>query len=199
MYVRLLNFSGVKDIDGGVSFLREQAVPVVRQQKGFRGMTASVDRSAGVVGVLSLWESPEDREASFGALATLRQQGEGVMAAPEVENYEETVMEAATPPRPGVSLMVTRISMDPTRVDDNVAQFKSEVVPQMKEQPGFQAVRQLINRETGQGAVGTVWADQMSMQKWAKEARARRDEAAKTRGITFSEPSFREVVLVELP
>jgi hypothetical protein len=34
----------------------------------------------------------------------------------------------------------------------------------MKEQRGFQAVRQMINRETGQGAAGTVWADQESMQ-----------------------------------
>jgi heme-degrading monooxygenase HmoA len=198
MYVRLLNFSGVKDIDGGVTFIREQAAPVVRQQKGFRGMTASVDRSEGVVGVLSVWETSEDREASFAALATLRQQGEGVMAAPEVENFEETVMEAAAPSRPGASLMVTRVSMDPTRVEDNVAYFKSEVLPRMKEQPGFQTVRQLINRETGQGAVGTVWADQKSMLAWAEEAKVRREEAGKARGIKFSEPSFREVVLVEL-
>jgi heme-degrading monooxygenase HmoA len=115
-----------------------------------------------------------------------------------VQNFEETVTEAAAPPRPGASLMVTRVSMDPTRVDDNAAYFKSEVVPRIKEQPGFQAVRQLINRETGEGDVGTWWADQKSMQAWAEEAKVRREEVAKARGITFSEPSFREVVLVEV-
>lgn len=75
MYVRMLTFNGVKAIDGGVSFIREEAFPLVRQQPGFRGMTASVDRSQGVVGALTFWETPEDREASFAALATLRQQG----------------------------------------------------------------------------------------------------------------------------
>ena len=197
MYVRMLTFSAVKDIDGGLSFIREHAVPQAHQQPGFRGMTASVDRSQGLVGVLTFWESPEAREASFAALATLRQQGEGVMGAPEVENFEETLMEAATPPGPGASLMVTRVSMDPTRVDDNVAYFKSEVLPRIKEQPGFRAVRQMINRETGQGTVGTVWANEDSMQKWAEEAKVRREQAM-ARGLTFSEPSFREVVLVEL-
>lgn len=93
--------------------------------------------------------------------------------------------------------MVTRVSMDPTRVDDNVAYFKSEVLPRIKEQPGFRAVRQMINRETGQGTVGTVWANEDSMQKWAEEAKVRREQAM-ARGLTFSEPSFREVVLVEL-
>jgi heme-degrading monooxygenase HmoA len=197
MYVRLLDYSGVKDIDGGVTFIREQVLPVASQQKGFRGVIASVDRSEGVVGVLALWETPEDREASFAGQATLRQQGERIVGALEVENFEETVMEVATSPRPGASLMVTRISMDPTRVDDNVAYFKSRV-PRMKEQPGFQSVRQMINRETGQGAVGTVWADQKSMQAWAEEAKALREEASTARGIKFSEPSLREVVLVEL-
>lgn len=88
-----------------------------------------------------------------------------------------------------------RLALRPTRVDDNVAYFKSEVLPRIKDQPGFQAVRQMINRETGQGAVGTVWADQKAMQAWAKEAEVRREEAGKARGIEFSEPSFREVVL----
>ncbi len=197
MYIRLLNYSGVTDVDAGVTFIREQALPVARQQKGFRGVTASVDRSEGVVGVLALWETPEDREASFAGQATLRQQGERVIGVLEVENFDETVMEAATPPRPGASLMVVRVSMDPTRVDDNIAHFKREVVPRMKEQPGFQAVRQMINRETGQGAVGTVWADHESMQAWAAEAVVLREEAGKARGIKFSEPSFREIVLVE--
>ena len=197
MYLRVLEFSGVNDIDGGVTFIREQAVPAVRQQKGLLGLTASVDRSEGVVGVLSLWETPEDREASFAALATLRQQGEGVMGTPEVANFEQTVMEAVAPPGPGASLMVTRVNMDPTRVDDHVAQFKREVVSRMKEQPGFRAVRQMINRETGEGRVGTVWADPESMQKWAEGSKDRREQAA-ARGITLLEPSFREIVLVEL-
>ena len=87
--------------------------------------------------------------------------------------------------------------MDSTSVDDNVAQFKSEVVPRMKGQPGFRAVRQMINRETGEGGVGTVWADHESMRKWAEEAKVRREQAA-ARRTTLSEPSFREVVLIEL-
>jgi heme-degrading monooxygenase HmoA len=55
----------------------------------------------------------------------------------------------------------------------------------------------MITRETGQGAAGTVWADQESMQAWAEGAKVRRAEAGRAQGIKFSEPSFREIVLVQ--
>ena len=34
MYVGLLNFSGIKDIDSGITFIMQLAVPVVPKQAG---------------------------------------------------------------------------------------------------------------------------------------------------------------------
>ena len=74
MHTRVLTFTGAKNIDAGVDFLRQKVVPVLNDQKGYRGITASADRSGGVLGILSLWETQADREASDSALANARQE-----------------------------------------------------------------------------------------------------------------------------
>ena len=57
MFVRVNTVTGAKDMDAGVEFLRDKVVPEVRGQKGFRGLTASGNRSTGEFGILSIWES----------------------------------------------------------------------------------------------------------------------------------------------
>ena len=74
MYTRVLEFAGAKDIDGGVEYLRHKVVPILDAQKGHRGITASADRSGALLGILSLWETEADREASDSVLANARQE-----------------------------------------------------------------------------------------------------------------------------
>ncbi len=198
MHTRVVTFTGVKDFDGGISFVRDEVVPVLNEQKGYRGTTASADRSNGVLGVLSLWDSAADREASFGALAKARQQGTEITGGEmTIESFEEMLADVSQIPAAGSALMVTRITMDPAKVDTNLEFFKSEVLPRIKANSGYQALRNMMNRETGDGIVGAVWRDQESMKAAAADAQSRRGEAV-SRGVTFGDISFREVVLIEL-
>src|SRR5713226_5529051 len=168
MHSRVLTFTGAKNIDDGVVFVRENAVPVLREQNGYRGVSASADRDGGVLGVPSLWETEADRDASFDALADLRRQGvETVGGELAVESFEQLVEEVASPPMVGSALMVTRISMDPSKIDENVGFFRNEILPRITATPGFLAVRNMIDRKTGRGLVGSVWADQDAMKKAA--------------------------------
>lgn len=199
MHTRVLTFSGATNIDDGVAFVRDNATPVLREQKGYRGSTASADRAGGVLGVLSLWETEADRDASFGPMAELRQQGLDVVGGElTVDNYEELVQEMASPPPVGSALMITRISMDPSKVDENLRFFRSEVAPRITAAPGFRALRNMIDRKTGRGIVGSAWADQDAMKNAATQAEARRDEG-RARGVSFDGDSFREIVFVDMP
>jgi heme-degrading monooxygenase HmoA len=198
MYTRVLTFTGAKNIDDGIAFVREKALPVLQEQKGYRGMSASADRAGGVLGVLSLWETEADRDASFDALAGLRQQGLDVVGGElTVESFEQLVEETASPPTVGSALMVTRISMDPSKIDENLGFFRSEIVPRIKAAPGFRALRNMIDRKTGRGLVGSAWADQDAMKQAAAEAQARRDEG-RARGVSFDEDSYREIVFADV-
>lgn len=197
MHVRAVTFTGASNIDQGVAYVRDTVAPILDRQKGYRGMTVSVDRENGVVGILSLWESSEDRDASDAALMPTREEGAKIIGGTlSVENMEQMVVEMVEPPVVGSPLTVTRTSMDPDNVDDNVAFFKSEILPGILATPGIRAVRSMMNRETGHGMVGVVWANQEAMVAGAEAAKRRR-ELASARGIRFDDVSQREIVLVD--
>jgi heme-degrading monooxygenase HmoA len=199
MFTRIVNFIDVQDIDEGVRYIRETAVPLLRQQVGFRGTTASADRSVNQLAVLTIWATEADREASESALGKAREELRRTIGGQvEVERYEMVVTEMASPPPVGAALLVQWVSMDPATVDGNIAYFASEVVPQMKAQPGFLAVRHMIDRASGKGVVGTAWTDADSMDAAAAEGEKRRQVAA-GRGVTFGDRSRREIVFVDMP
>jgi heme-degrading monooxygenase HmoA len=198
MYTRVVTLSGVQDVDAVVAHLQETAVPAIRAQKGYKGLSVSVDRAGGVVGTLSMWETEADRDASDSALAKLREDAAAKFATDmKVESLEDQVFEMSQPPAVGGRLMVTRISMDPAKIDENIEFFKREVLPQIKAAPGFRTLRNMLNRQTGEGIVGSIWDDDQSRQAAADAAMARRAEA-NARGVNFGETSFREIVLVDM-
>ncbi|MDT4939595.1 MAG: hypothetical protein QOG80_3266 [Pseudonocardiales bacterium] len=198
MFTRVVTFTGAKDLDAGVVFVRDQVMPVMGQQHGFRGLTVSVDRSGAVLGVLSLWDSEADRAASESALAKTREEAQTVIGGTmAIESFEELVFDVVAAPVVGSSLLVRRVSMDPAKVDENAAFFTREVLPQIKANPGFRSARNMINRQTGEGLVGTVWADNDTMEAAAEAAEARREQAAR-QGVNLGEQSRREIVYVEL-
>ncbi len=187
--------AGASDIDGGLALLRDQIVPQMQQQRGFRGLSAAGDRAAGVVTVLSVWDSQADLQASESAADkargdTLRLMGGEV----SVERYEQTVWEVGdTRPGPGARLHIRNIRLDPNRIDDNLDFFRQTVVPDMKTRPGFLAVRHLIDRTTGEGRVGSIWADQDSLAASLTQSEQRRAAAA-DRGVEFGEDRALEVL-----
>lgn len=198
MFTRIVTFAGATDIDAGMRYLQDTVAPLLREQKGFRGVTASADRSGGVLGVLSLWETQADRDASESTLVKAREEGQRVAGgAMTVEHFEELLVEIDKPPTVGCSLLLRRISMDPAKIDENLGVFRREVLPEIKANPGFCAIRNMMNRQTGEGIVGTVWADQASMDAAAEAAEARRQRAAQ-RGVTFGEQTKREIVFADL-
>jgi heme-degrading monooxygenase HmoA len=197
MYARVLTFTGVQDFDAAVRFLEGTALSTVRSQHGYKGMSASADRSNGVLGLLSQWETAADREASESALTKTREDAKGQFATGlTVETFEERAVEVRRPPEVGSALMVTRIRMDPAGVDEIIDFFQREIAPKIAESPGFRALRNMVNPETGKGMVGTAWDDQQAMEAIAEAAMARRPDAER-RGVTFEETSYREIVFID--
>ena len=196
MHARITTVTGATKIDEGVEHLRDQVVPELQQQKGYRGLTANGDRAAGIVGVLTLWDTQDDLDASESMVEKVRREAVAAFggSTQTVERFEQTVAEVGpNPPTLGSKLQIRRVKMDPARVEDNLAFFRSTVLPDIMATPGFQSVRQMINRSTGEGVVGTIWADDESLRTATAKADDRR-AMVEARGVEFGEVSNRELI-----
>jgi heme-degrading monooxygenase HmoA len=199
MHARLTTVTAATDIDGGVAYLRDSVLPEVQQQKGFRGLTVSADRSTGLAVVLALWESEADLEASESVADKVRNQSLKVLGGQaRVDRFEQTVWEVGdVPPKAGSKLHIRPIKMDPSRIDENLDFFRERVLPEIKATPGFMSVRQLMNRKTGEGRVGTVWADAESLELARTRSEERRATAA-GRGVDFGDEMLLEVLFAAM-
>jgi hypothetical protein len=195
MYTRLLTFTGATDTNAGAQYLANEVMPILDAQKGFRGVSASADHAAGVLTILSLWETEVDRSASDSALGKARDEAtKRVGGTLEVENFEQLVQSIVRPPVAGCVLNVVRVRMEPQSIDANIEWFKDQVLPQISAQPGFCALRNMVNRQTGQALTGSVFMDRESADASMANMPARRS-GAEARGIAFGDISQREILI----
>ena len=198
MYTRLLTFTGATDIDAGVRYLREEALPVLNAQRGYRGVTASGDRAAGTLHILSLWDTEEDRASSDSALGKAREEALKIVGgALEIENFEQVVEAISKRPSPGCYLNVVRVRMDPASIDANIDFFKEMIAPQISSQPGFCSLRNMVDRQTGRAVSGSVFEDKQSADASLAGIPDRR-AAAEERGVIFEDVAQREVLFGQL-
>ena len=199
MHARLTTVTGATDIDGGAAFVRDQAVHDLGQQKGFKGITCSADRTTGVVGILSLWETEADLDASESTADKTRGEGLKVMGGqPTVERYEQIAEgTGSTSPEPGSLLRVTPWTCDPAQIDGIRAFFESDVVPTLTDRNGLRSIRAFANRSTGAGMIGTIWTDNAAMEGSLDTIMELRAKGAE-RGMTFGDANLRELLFAQM-
>ena len=197
MHARITIVTGATDIAGGVEYMKKEVIPGLVQQKGYRGLTISGDRASGVLNILAQWETQADMDASESAIEKVRDDAVKVIGGKfTVERYEQLLFEVQPPgPTVGAKLHIREIKMDPSKIDENLAFFKQVIVPEFKNSRGFLGVRNLVNRSTGEGRVGTTWADDASLEAQLAQTEARRARAAE-RGVTFGSDRLAEVLLI---
>jgi heme-degrading monooxygenase HmoA len=200
MHARLSTVTGARDIDAGVGYARDVALPQLRQHRGFRGLIVSGNRAAGELVVLELWEGEEDVSASDAVSDQVRTGAMPVVGGDvTVRVYEQVAAEVGDPPPgPGCALRAREVRMAAADVDDNTTFFTSQVMPQMRAAPGFRAVRYLVDRATGQGFVGVVWSDHAALAAGDAAFEKGRQEARATRGVEFGETRIREVLFAAI-
>jgi heme-degrading monooxygenase HmoA len=98
MHARLSRFAGLdpERVEETVQQFREGALPQLKQQQGFRGITVGVNRKTGQALAITLWESEADLTESDRLAGEARDRAvetAGPSRDPIVDNYEIVVHE----------------------------------------------------------------------------------------------------------
>jgi heme-degrading monooxygenase HmoA len=96
MFARISTLEGSPEqVDQGLRNVREQVLPFMQQQDGFKGFIALSDRQSGKVIGVSLWESEQAMRASEEAGDRARSDSAEVVSASVVgvERYEVGLFE----------------------------------------------------------------------------------------------------------
>jgi hypothetical protein len=160
MYARVNIIFGSEDRVGpGVAHIEKSDRDVVEAAAGNRGLTTLVNRKTGVIVAMSYWD--DLRHSSEAALTKAREgAAEAAGGALVTESFEVAVAERLAVPDPGAAVQMTRVQLDPVRVDAGLAFVRDELLQRLSACSGLCSAELLIDRVIGNGLLVTTWTDE---------------------------------------
>ncbi len=203
MFVRRTRVEGSPEkLEQTTRNYREQMLPVIKQEVGFRGAVLLANRATGAAQSVTLWESEEAERASRSTgerLRTQAVQSSGGRVV-DVESYEEVLSERSGAGQSGTASFVRVNSMQaaPDKLDDGIRFVREQIVPLLKQQAGLVAVMMGVNREDGRAYVTSAWESADARQASDAAVRDQRRQAGELMGgIQVSVDEY-EVVFMEI-
>jgi hypothetical protein len=113
-------------------------------------------------------------------------------ATVSVERHEVASSVRAVRPRDGAGVRLTRVDIEPSRVNTAIADYEDTALPWLIESDGFCSALLLVHRRSGRGIVETTWRDGAAMAaSRSAAAAARADAIAATGGVIRALEEFR--------
>jgi hypothetical protein len=147
-----------------VKYVENEARPVIEEIPGSRGVALLTIADLAVMVMESFWFSGDAMRESEGAVAPLRKEAvhRGV-ATVSVERHEVASATRVARPAAGAGVRLTRVDIDPRRVNEAIARYEDTAVPWLTETDGFCSAVLLVHRRTGRALTETVWCDHESL------------------------------------
>ncbi len=145
-----------------VNFIEAEVRPVVESQPGSLGMSLYTNPELGVAILESIlesfWASRDAlRLSEHMALPSRRQAVQRATGTVSVERYRVPVFEREAPLSTGAGLRLTRMDIEPSRVEDAVEVYGDTVIPWLADTEGFCCALLLVDWNTGHSISETMW------------------------------------------
>ncbi len=203
MYARSTTFRGAPDaIDDGIAYTRDEVLPAVQQMTGCIGLSMLVDRHTGRCIVTTSWEDAEAMHDSAEAIRSLRETAirtvHGLESETEVVEWAVGVLHRVreAPDRAACRVILTKGPLGET--DRIIDGFRANIVPRIDDLAGFCSVSLFVSRETGRGAITSVYEDRQTMNRAKGQAQAMREEFTEHMGVHITEVAEFDVALAHL-
>jgi len=94
---------------------------------------------------------------------------------------------------------VVRINGSPDRIDEGIANFRTQAVPALKQQEGYAGSRLFVNRGAGSGMVITFWRDEQTLRASEEAMRGLRSDGTARFGAEMQTPENYEAAVQHRP
>jgi hypothetical protein len=185
MYARVnIIFGAAGKVGAGVAHIEKSDREAVEAAAGNRGLTTLVDRRTGVIVAISYWD---DLRLSSQTELTKARAGaaEAAEGALVTEGFEVAVAERPVLPDPGAAVQMTRVQLDPVRVDSGLAYVRDELLQRLSACSGLCSAELLIDRVIGNGLLVTMWRNQEAAGRAQAVLDGLRRDAEAAAGATF--------------
>ena len=178
MYARSTTFHGRPgNLDAGIAFVKNEAVPMLDKIQGCRGLSMLVDHETGQCIATSSWENEAAMLAGDEQLRPMRDRGRDILGGSmQVDEWAIAVMHRT---HHGECCRVSWLQGD---VDAMTETFRVGILPDLEQTSGFCSASLLVNRSTGLGCATTAWETRAAMDASRSAADDMRSRTASAAG-----------------
>ncbi|NEK57078.1 hypothetical protein GCU56_04225 [Geodermatophilus sabuli] len=188
-----------QSVDEGITFVRDQVMPMVVQMEGCVGLSMLADHETGHCIVTTSWRDEESMRASAEGVRDSRQRAAEVFRGqPEVQEWEIAVLHRVHATHEGACARLTWLRSEPDRMDGAVDTFRMALMPRLEAYPGFCSTSLLVRRAEGIGVSAVTFSDREAMEGTRETGRAMRDEFSSSTGIAITDVAEFELVIAHL-
>lgn len=201
MYVRATTIhADPARLEEGIAFVRDSVVPAVNSLPGSLGLSMFADRSTGTTTVSTAWETEQARDDADEVLTSLRGRAARVLGAgtPVTEMFELAVIDRMRPAQAGFYSRLTRVSIEPARVEEAIDAYTSSTMHDLRLLDGYCSAALLVDRERGFGAVSVTFDSRAHLEESRPKAEQIRKTGLAKAGAEVAEVREAEIVIAGL-
>ncbi|WP_029433175.1 antibiotic biosynthesis monooxygenase [Blastococcus sp. URHD0036] len=200
MYARSTTIRGLTGaIDAGIAYIREEALPAVREMPGCVGLSLLTDRDTGRSIATSAWRDEETMRASAELVHLMRERLVAAFGAElEVEEWEIAVLQRAHTMHDHGAARVTWLQVDDGQMDRLLDAYRSALMPRLQELPNFCSLSLLVDRAADRAVSTVTFHSRVALEAVRDRARVMRDELTGSVGARVLDVAETDVVLSHL-
>ncbi len=186
-------------VEDGITFVRDQVMPAVREMDGFVGLSMLADRSTGRCIVTAAWQDEQAMRASAEGVSRMRERAREIMGGEmDVHEWEIVVVHRRHEAPEGACTRVVWSRADTDRLDQVVDAYRMTLVPQMEELPGFCSVSLVLDRGRGEAASAVTFDSREAMERSRDDAVRMRDTFVSAMEVSITDVAEFDLVLAHL-
>jgi heme-degrading monooxygenase HmoA len=167
-------------LDAGVAHVRDHLMPAALDVDGCVGLSLLVGPVSGRCVVTTAWRSAEAMQAGADRLRPAHDRLAAVLdGTADDEQWEIAVVHRAHPAQPGACVRAVRVQVEPDRIDHGVDLYRSVLLPQMEEFPGFSSASLWVDRTSGHAVSSVTFDNREAMRRTRSLAAVVREGATR--------------------